>query len=32
MQLLNSTLVHDGNPRFLRSKVNQDIFGHGQSI
>ncbi len=29
MQFLQHSLVHDGDPEFLRSRVDQDIFFHG---
>jgi hypothetical protein len=32
MQFLHDALVRDGDARFLRRKVDQDLFGHGGAI
>jgi hypothetical protein len=32
VQFLDDALVHDGDARFLRGEVDQDLFGHGRAI
>jgi hypothetical protein len=32
VQFLHDALVHDGDARFLRREVDQDLFGHGGAI
>jgi hypothetical protein len=32
MQFLHDALMHDGDARFLRGEVDQDLFGHGGAI